>query len=77
MGVISCDRQDCSHIMCDRRSCDFDICWECFEELVELGPQTDIKEFMASPKDTHRKYKVEVSAAYFDHIFPLRDGCND
>lgn len=75
MGVIPCYRHDCDNIMCDRCSGEFgNLCWECFEELVELGPQTDIKEFMESPKDSHREYKAEASEAYFDHIFSLRDG---
>lgn len=77
MGVIPCDRQNCPGIMCDRHSWEHGrLCWECFEELVELGPQTDIKEFMESSKDEHREHKAEASKAYFEHIFPLGDGCD-
>ena len=47
MGVMSCSRRDCEHIMCDRYSTKYGyICDECFEELVRLGIHANIQEFM-------------------------------
>jgi hypothetical protein len=56
--------------MCDRYSSHYGyICWECFEELVGLGVETDIEAFMGS----ERKPIPKVDAnAFFEEIFPER-----
>ena len=51
MSVLACDRRGCENIMCQRLSRQFGyICWECFEELVELGITANIAVFMGTPK---------------------------
>jgi hypothetical protein len=54
--------------MCDRISHGRQeyICNECFEELVALGPTTDLDTFMQSPKSYNA---TDASRAYFDAIF--------
>jgi hypothetical protein len=71
MGVMACDRVGCENVMCDRISDERQeyLCRECFDELVALGPSTDLDEFMNSPP--HRQSTREAaSRAYFDQIFP-------
>ena len=56
MGVLSCNRKGCENIMCHRHSYEYGyICSECFDELVNSGPTTDIEQFMNGNKkhDTH------------------------
>lgn len=70
MGVLSCDRKDCANIMCDRFSYSRNeyICDRCFNELVALGPATNIDNFMnSSPSNLDL---TEESKIYFDRIFP-------
>jgi len=51
MGVIRCNRARCENVMCDLYSHNYGrICSECFSELCDTGPTTDIAEFMASEK---------------------------
>ena len=73
MGVLNCDRVGCDNIMCDRASTcgKYYICYECFDELVRLGPATDIDMFM----DGCVKLGLNESAsyAYFNEMFPERD----
>ena len=50
MGVMACSRSGCENIMCHMYSSRFGyICWECFNELVKLGPEANIGMFMDSP----------------------------
>lgn len=72
MGVLACDRGDCSNIMCNRLSHEYGyICDECFEELVQRGILTDIKAFMSSDKPlTNYDYG---SYQYFNTLFPNRN----
>lgn len=73
MGVLTCDRVNCSNVMSERRSRQYGyLCWECFDELVQLGPGVDIEDFMGSKKD-HIAESYEASYAYFDQIFKRRD----
>lgn len=48
MSVLQCDREGCDNIMCDRFSHNRQeyICNECFAELVRLGPEIDLNDFM-------------------------------
>ena len=71
MGVIPCDRTGCSSIMCDRYSYTHGrLCYMCFEELVQLGPDTNIEDFMCSSmSDTKDE---ESSYDFFDREFPER-----
>ena len=51
MGVMGCHRNNCENIMCNLYSSEFGyICYECFEELISLGMDKDIQEFMDSEK---------------------------
>lgn len=70
MSVISCDRAGCNNIMCDRGNYQYDICWECFAELVELGIDVNIDDFMStSRKHTNKEEKIDPYQ-YWDNIFP-------
>jgi hypothetical protein len=73
MGVINCFRNGCENILCDRYSPNYGyICYECFDELVENGPETNIEDFMSSPKKP--VVNKESSRARFNVEFPLREG---
>lgn len=51
MGAMGCFRNGCERVMCDRRSSNHGyICDICFDELVDSGIATNIKEFMNSDK---------------------------
>lgn len=70
MGVMACYRRNCENIMCDRYSTEHGyICYECFEELVDTGPATDVKEFMNSPKKTVTNER-EAAEFRYDKLFP-------
>ncbi len=72
MGVLACERYGCSNIMCDRSSFQYGyICGDCFEELVQLGVQTDIDNFMGSEKNSISN--AEASEVYFNEIFSERE----
>ena len=68
MGVMGCSRKGCDNIMCDRYSDDYGyICWECFNELVSSGAETNLSNFMDSyPKRNNE----EASEARFNVEFP-------
>ena len=69
--MMSCDRSGCDNIMCDRYSREYGyICYECFEELVESGPETNVKEFMESYK---QKVSKEFARARFEVEFPMQN----
>jgi len=72
MGVMACDRAGCGNVMCDRISHERQeyLCWECFDELVCLGPTIDLDEFMDRPPQ--RVANDQASLAYFDQIFTLQ-----
>lgn len=71
MGVLACNRRGCRNIMCDRYSHEHGyICRECFNELVSLGVDTNVAEFMDSQKkEVHEPPRVDPYD-YFDKIFP-------
>ena len=71
MGVLNCDRIDCENIMCDRMCNDFYICNECFEELVTLGTDVDLDEFMGS---TPQRNVQSAVRAYWETRFPVMKG---
>lgn len=73
MSVLNCSRNGCENIMCDRYSSEYGyICYECFEELVESGPETNIKAFMES--NISKKFINKESAlARYNVEFPRRD----
>ena len=71
MGILACDRRGCKNIMCDRLSHEHGyLCNECFEELVEQGPEANIGEFMKSPKKD-RAARGRAARARFNEEFPL------
>ena len=71
MSILECNRKDCENIMCDRYSTAHGyICYECFEELVNSGAETDIYKFMESPKKKIYN-SSETSFERFDRIFSL------
>ncbi|KKN67704.1 hypothetical protein LCGC14_0458490 [marine sediment metagenome] len=70
MDVLTCDRYRCKNIMCDLLSYEYGyICHECFDELVELGIEADIKNFMNSKKKTQHKFNEKHIIDYFSEIF--------
>lgn len=71
MGVLACDRGGCDKVMCDRMSADgrWYLCSECFAELVSLGVDVDIDEFMSGPPNCG--WDPPDSLAYWDKRFPL------
>ena len=73
MSVLSCNRYNCKNIMCDRYSHEYGyICNECFEELVNLGPQANIGAFMDSDKDKGT-FDERASYEYFSQKFEFRN----
>lgn len=69
MSVLQCDRNGCDNIMCDRLSHTYGyICYECFNELVGLGPETNIESFMESEKIENKR---KEAYARFDAAFPF------
>jgi hypothetical protein len=46
------------------------LCDDCFEELVALGPGTDIEKFFDTPP--RRYLQKRASRAFFDALFPMR-----
>jgi hypothetical protein len=74
MSVLACDRFSCQNIMCDKHSYEYGyICYECFEELVDLGINTDVEDFMNSTKRTLIKRDKDYALEFFSEIFPDRD----
>ena len=72
MSVLACDRVGCTSVLCDRcGNTDKWICEQCFEELVHLGPQTDLGDFMV--RLSARPTNLDTSRDYFETIFPLLD----
>ena len=77
MGVLACDREGCTNVMCDRmsRAHDAYICDECFDELVDSGPETNVHMFMKTPKASLSQMdRREIALARFESEFPRRDG---
>lgn len=71
MGVLECSRVGCKNVMCNRYSSTYGyLCYECFEELVSLGPETNIYVFLRSNKQPNRE---EVARAKFRIEFPERN----
>ena len=67
--MSACDRKGCNNVMCERFSHEYGyICWECFNELVLSGPETNIGVFMNTTKKANRK---EAAQARFNVEFPL------
>ena len=67
MGVMNCSRKGCENIMCSKYSHEYGyICYECFSELVETGPTTDISEFMSTEKGSKR---IEEARARYAVVF--------
>ena len=65
--VRRCCRGDCENIMCERYSKKYGyICEECFKELVGLGPNTNIKEFMESDCN---EFNMDYSEKIYNQIF--------
>lgn len=71
MGVMGCFRNNCESIMCDRYSSEHGyLCNDCFEELVSLGAEANIADFMNTrPKGERGK---EAAEARFAVEFPSR-----
>jgi len=76
MGVMACNRKDCTNIMCDRYSFDHGyLCDECLEELKKFVGCKQLSEdeleeqiikFMNHPK--HPRKPVDVSAMNANRI---------
>lgn len=62
MGVLACDRRDCTNIMCDYYHHEYGyLCYECVSELQEYldNGNLNVYKFMATPK-----YRLEDSNHY-------------
>jgi len=71
MGVMHCSRRGCDNIVCERYSKENGyICNECFEELINRGPEINTEDFMASSK-MHKN--LEAAKARFEIEFPIID----
>lgn len=71
MEVLTCDRFWCKNIMCDRHSYEYGyICDECFNELVALGINTDVKDFMNSCKRNETRRDKDYTIEFFNEMFP-------
>ena len=71
MGVLSCNREECTNIMCDRYSHVYGyICNECFEELIMSGVNTIIDDFMNTEKTTASNQ--DVAFTRFNAEFPYK-----
>ena len=74
MGVMGCFRSGCERIMCYRYSHDYGyICDDCFDELVSLGINADIRQFMDSDKIPQKPDLSKMTYEYFDSIFSIRN----
>lgn len=68
MSVARCCRTGCGHVLPERYSRNYGyLCYECFEELVSLGPDVDINAFLSSSK---RPDQELVARTRFDAEFP-------
>ena len=64
MGVLACCRKDCENIVCERYSHEFGyLCDECFDELVNSGPITDIRHFIETERPSSTVH-LEANARY-------------
>ena len=69
MGVLRCSRNGCENIMCDHHSYEYGyICYDCLSELVQKGRDTNIEEFMESPKVTQL---IHDDWKFFESIFTV------
>lgn len=69
-----CAREGCAGFLCDRKSSRYGyICHSCFEELVELGINASVDEFMKTPApdDCHME-ELEIAEAMFNDEFPFQ-----
>ncbi len=58
MGVLTCNRKGCDHIMCDFYSYKFGyICGDCLIELRDSG--LDTATFMATEKTEGKQYNYD------------------
>lgn len=73
MGVLACNRNGCNNIMCNRCSNNYGyLCDECFDELVDLGPHTDIDSFMGREPERNRTTE-ETAYEKFNRMFAHRN----
>ena len=74
MGVLACFRNGCENIMCHRYSNIYGyICGDYFEELVNSGINTNVKEFMSSYKESDLGDMREVAEFRFNKLFPVSE----
>lgn len=72
MEVKPCCRKGCVNIACDRHSLDHGyICYECFKELVSLGPTVCINTFMSTEKINTVEDTKRIAKIKYDKIFIL------
>lgn len=71
VGVMACSRTGCDNVMCDRYSSHYGyLCWQCFNELISLGPEANVSSFMKTEKDSFI-VNLEAAKARFEVEFPL------
>jgi len=72
MSVLRCDRGNCENILCDRYSrLHGYICDKCFDELVSLGDDAAIYQFMRSKKS--KPTNKDASYNKWNEEFSRRD----
>lgn len=72
MSILQCERKGCDNIMCERHSDIYgDLCNECFEELVNLGPEASIDKFMETERRGDASTRRLAAEARFNIEFPL------
>lgn len=72
MSVMRCDRNGCESIMCYLLSYTYGyICGDCLNELIALGPGTNIREFMDQEKDPNGQEMKKMSLKRWEAMLDL------
>jgi hypothetical protein len=65
-----CDRAGCTNGKWKSSKRYGNICYNCFEELVDSGPETDIRKFMATPEAEYGSDDRYEAEARYEAAFP-------
>ena len=70
MGVMTCNRNGCENIMCDYYSQKYGyICYECFNELLDMGLDANISIFMGSIKPILQSENEDLARTRLEREF--------
>ena len=72
MGTMGCDRKNCDNIMCDKLS-DIHgyICNECYEALINSGPETNVAAFMNTEPAINNRDEAKARYAVVFRVLNL------